>query len=319
MKTNILLAITMTMLLLTSCTHKDLDFPEGNSQLEVFFNWSLVPDAQPDGMLLTLFSGSSQPVSFHFANPEGGSLMVPSKNYGMIAYNDNIENLQTRGSIWNDFEIFAVPTVMTSISQMFASTRNIPKAPGTENQQIISEPDFLWVSACKDVDVKGGKTITMQMKSSTIIFPFSITGVENIGQITNIAASISGMSGSCYPASGTISAPDCIIPFELKSDGVSTIYGQVRTFGHSDDEPADTRHILVVYFQTADNSKYYVPIDVTDGIHKWILQHPPGGGQTPDDSYIEITDFSIPEPIGEDSGLQPAVDEWKEIDINIRM
>ena len=319
MKTYVLLAIATLMLLFTSCTHKDLDFPEGDSRLDVSFDWSAVQDARPDGMLLTLFSGSSQPVSFHFADSGGGSLTIPTGTYGMIAYNDNTENLHTRGSSWNDFEVYAVPTVMSSFSQMFASSRNIPMAPGTEDQQVISEPDFLWTSACRDVRVKGSGTVTMPMRASTVIFPFAITGVEDIGRITDIAGSISGMSGSCYPASATVSAPNCVIPFELESDGESTIYGQVRTFGHSDDEPAGTQHMLVIYFQTTDNSKYYVAIDVTGELHKWSGTHPSGGGEVPDGDFIEITDFSIPEPIGEDSGMKPSVDEWKEIDINIRM
>ena len=310
---------------ITSCSHKDLDFPEGDSQFNVSFDWSNAPDAQPDGMLLTLFSGNSQPVSFHLSDRSGGSLTVPTATYGMVAYNDNTENLLTRGSSWESFEIYSAPLNLAAFSQMFASSRanNIPMAPGTEDQLIISEPDLLWTSAKNAVNTKNNGTVTMVMRTATIIFPFAITGVENIDRITDIAGSISGMSGSCYPALAKTSAPNCVIPFELKSDGKGTVYGQVRTFGHSDDEAADTRHVFVIYFQLNDNTKYYVSVDVTDDLHKWHKLHPDGSGENPDGTPtvepIEIKDFSVPEPMGEDSGLKPSVDEWKEVDIGIRM
>ena len=315
MKRSLVLLTIFGVLLTSSCTHKDLDFG-GVADLTVLFDWSAVSDANPSSMMLSVFSGSSQPVFKPLQGKDGGGIMLPAGDYQMIGYNEDTEVLYTKGDKWGSFEICSQPTEFELKSRMFARSRAVPRGAGTENQQLIEEPDQLWTSVCEKATVTGivGRKVTMEMETATFVLNFVIKNVDNIEYITDILATVSGMSGSWIPAQHKCSDTECLIPFQLtKKD--DTFSGSVRTFGYrrTGNNGEAMKHLLVVYTEMTDGSRRYYTFDVTDGVNK---ADPATGNKV----EIVLEEMPVPKPIENNSaGLLPDVVEWEEIVIPLKM
>ena len=303
------LAFPMVMLAMSACDHKELDF-SGVADLTVDFDWSGISGANPSSMMLAAFSATSQPVQKPLSGKSGGSIMLPEGKYQLIAYNGDTETLYSQGANWSDFEICAQPTEFSSTSRMFAGTRTIPRGQGTENQNLVHEPDLLWTSAYDEVAVTGnvGRRVSMPMEDATYVIRFTIRNVENIDYIHDKLATVSGMSGSWLPAHHRCSATECIIPFELSADG-KTLSGAVRTFGHH--QGGDLKHLLVIYAEMSDGSKLYYTFDVTEAID----DADPASGEV----TVELEELPLPRPINNGTGLHPDVMDWQEVHIPVEM
>ena len=143
------LSVILLAVAASSC-QPDLVYPDDHTQpsyvsasVNVSFNWSKAPDADPKEMSLISFRGAAQPVQFQFVGREGGSLMLSEGERSFLAYNSDNE-YYTRGGSWADFEVFSNQTDLHTFSRMFASTRSVPKTRGTEDQPVIYEPEELW-------------------------------------------------------------------------------------------------------------------------------------------------------------------------------
>ena len=313
MKRSVALLTFLSVLLCSSCTHKDLDF-SGVADLTVEFDWSQVSSANPSSMMLAAFSSGSQPVQKPLQGKKGGGIMLPEGQYQLIAYNGDTENLFTRGSSWEAFEICAQPTEFALMSRMFAGTRTIPRGVGTEDQEIIQEPEALWTSAHGEAIVTGqvGRRVQMLMEEATYVLHFTIKNVDNIDYITDVLATISGMSGSWIPAQHRCADSECIIPFNMSADGKS-LSGSVRTFGHrlAGMDEDDLKHLLVIYAEMTDGSKLYYTFDVTEAVEE--------ADADSGDIEVELEELPLPRPIPEGTGLHPDVMDWQEIVIPINM
>lgn len=316
----------LTATTLTACCGSDTDGqdqPDG-SNLSVRLDWSDQPEAAPATMALAVFADGAQPVQTAFKGRDGGSLSLPANTYKLIAFNDDTEALFSRGSTWDDFEIYAQETELVVTARMFATTRSVPMARGTEDEQVIFEPDQLWTSAVSDAVVKseGLQTIVMPMESAITEYNFTVNNVDNLSYVADAMATISGMSASWLPAQHRCSDTHCIIPFSLSGEG-STLCGTIRTFGHCPDEghedPDDhANHILTIYVQMEDGSKVYFTSDVTEEMHD-SEHHSEEGGTGNTTIPIVIDQLPLPKPITNDNGLQPEVGEWVELNITIPM
>lgn len=317
-----LLAVWLLTMPLVSCNHKDLVYPSSSGELTVTFDWTKAPAAQPDGMLLTTFSGKSQPVTFHFSDCAGGTLLLPLGTFQMIAHNDNTENVHNRGTSWSDYELYALPTAISSFAQMFAATRNVPRAPGTENQKVVLEPDEMWAASQSEIQTAYATTVTLPMEPITEEYVFTIENVENLENVIEMAATLSGMAGTYYPVSRRCGDYDCIIPFAMDKTSGSSVKGTVRTFGNrlsnSYQEGNSVERKLVMYIMLNDYTKYYSAFDVTDAINK-ARQNTPSTATGQIQLSVTIDEFVIPEPLTNGSGMHAEVDEWQEINVNIRM
>ena len=304
----------LTLLLTSSCNHKELDFG-GVADLTVIFDWSKVRDANPSSMMLAVFSGSSQPVFKPLQGKDGGGIMLPAGDYQMVGYNEDTEVLYTKGNQWTDFEICSQATEFELKSRMFGRSRSVPRGAGTEDQQLIEEPDELWTSVCENVTVTGvvGRKVTMEMEEATFVLNFTIKNVDNITYLTDVLATVSGMSGSWQPAYHKCSDTECIIPFQLsKSD--NSLIGSVRTFGYRRTNSAGEamKHLLVVYTEMTDGSRRYYTFDVTDGVNK-------ADPATGNNVEIVLEELPVPKPIEKSAGLMPDVVDWEEVTIPLRM
>lgn len=316
-------------LLLTSCySHKELEH-SGAADVTVRFDWAAYPDAAPKTMALMVFADASSPVLLSFASQWGGTTVLPSGVYQFIGFNDDTYDLIAYGDTWQDFQIYSQPTSLVAFAPMFARQRAaaIPRAPFTDDQEVIFEPDQVWTAVhdYRQLDVLENNVLTMTMEDAITRYSFTINNVENLRYVTDIAATISGMSGSWIPALHRGSDTECIIPFNLTSDGTSTLTGTVRTFGHcpnhveGEDDGAEHEHSLVVYAQMMDGAKYYYTFDITEQLHEADPGGGGGGSETGGEIDITLDNVPLPKPLVNGSGIQPEVGGWTEVIVNIPM
>lgn len=307
-------------LLLLNCSHKELDFNQG-SGITLTYDWSVSPDASPSVMSLIVFSGEAQPVTYTFYNPYTNTISLIAGRYQLVSFNDDTESLLVRGSKWSSVEIYSIGSELANVSRMFAQTRTIPRAANTDDQPIIYEPERLWTSVVDDAMIEhfASSSVTMKMEEATCVYSFTIKNVENLSYVKEMAATISGVPGSWFPALHEPSATECIIPFLMEAVDESTIKGSVRVFGKSGHYSVNEagEHYLVIYAEMKDGAKVYYTVNATD-IMSTASQN--AGDGTGDVSIpIEIDGLPLPKPITNGSGFQPTVDQWEEIRINIPM
>lgn len=314
MKQSCILLVSGVLLLCTSCKHKDLDF---GSMVQVIINydWSHCPDASPLSMRLMAFIHGTQPEPYPSEGSQGVTIALPINTYDFIAYNSDTEVLITSGATWRDYEISCMKTVLEKTAKMFANTRAVPKAKGTEDEDVIFEPDPLWYSSASAVTLtaNGRNSYTLPMKEGTHNYVFQIDNVTNLDQVVDMVITVSGFSASLYPAIEECSDTHCVIPFKAYKNGSSSIKGTVRAFGHCPDPQQLHSHKLTLYMELDNGTKWYYTSDITDGMHD--EDHIDGGtGKT--DIPIVLPELPIPERFNA-GGLQPSVEEWQEIEIKV--
>ncbi len=308
------LALPMVMLVMSACDHKDLVFEVSNA-VTVNFDWSECPSASPSAMRLAVFEQNARTVFIPANGHENAQVELENGRYQFVAYNSDTEVLHSRGSDYNNFEIFSQEADIASFTRIFTRTLTLPRAKGTEGETFIEEPDPLWASALDRVTIPGASQIRMPMKSAIVRYTFTISNVENLDNVRAMAATVSGMSESYYPSRDACSESFCTIPFSMERSGTSEITGSVRTFGYWTEGTGDApTHKLVMYVETADGTKVYYTFDVTSLIEKASETVSDTGDIDVD---VEIKNLPLPEPITNGSGLHPMVDTWREVEIEI--
>ena len=285
-------------------------------EISINYDWNDCPDANPKSMRLMVFREGKQPEPFPSQGADGVTLVLPASTYSFIGYNSDTEVLTAKGSTWESFEIASMTTSLEKASRMFNNSRAIPMARGTENEDIIYEPDPLWSSAVDGIDLAHDSRhyYYLPMMADTHIYSFAINDVDNLESITEIIATISGVSGSCIPSLGEPSNTHCVVPFKMKPASGNSIAGTVRLFGHCPHQDSASKHHLVVYLQMKDGSRWYYTMDITDYMHDEDHSFN-GNGNT--SVPIVLPELPIPEPLTNGSGLQPSVEEWQEITVNV--
>ena len=160
--------------------------------------------------------------------------------------------------------------------------------------------------------------LTLMPHEQVCYYTYEIRHVENLGGITQMCASLSGMSGSVFCAAEQVRREEVTLPFEASVGDETTIEGEFLTFGHYDADTDVTRaegdaeetpHKLVLYVWLKDGSKYYYTFDVTDQV-----DNAPEKRRV----HIVIDGLTLPEPItGGD--MDVAVDDWIVVNEDITM
>ena len=159
--------------------------------------------------------------------------------------------------------------------------------------------------------------LTLMPHEQICYYTYEIRDVENMEGITQMCASLSGMSGSVFCAAEQVRREYVTLPFEASAGDETTIEGEFHTFGHYDadtdvtraDGDAEAPHKLVLYVWLKDGSKYYYTFDVTDQVD-----------EAPEKRrvHIVVDGLPLPEPItGGD--MDVAVDDWIVVNEDITM
>ena len=284
-------------------------------QMIINYDWSACPDASPQSMRLMAFAQGTQPEPYPSEGADGVTIALPINTYDFIAYNSDTELLIASGITWSDYEISCMQTMLEKMAKMFVNTRAIPMARGTENEDVIYEPDQLWYSAANGITTNTNRrnSYTLPMKEGTHNYVFQIDNVTNLDQVVDMVITVSGISASLYPASGECSDTHCVIPVKAYKNGSSSIKATLRAFGHCPDPEQQHAHKLTLYMELDNGTKWYYTSDITDGMHD--ENHIDGGtGNT--DIPIVLPELPIPERFNT-GGMQPSVEEWHEIEIKV--
>lgn len=303
---------------LTSCEHKDLCYDHPHRQnVEVTFDWSEAPDANPSTMSLYLYpENGGAPQRYEFTDRNGGCISVAAGTYDAICVNSDKEIHRINGK--ETRKSFEVTSAETRVLQglLASMAQSAPRATDGSKERVMSEPEMLWSAHAERLVIKtnGEKSfITLKPKARVKHCSVEIKNVQNLRGVKAMSASISGLSGGWFAGIDELSPEKVTIPFPVTVDVAnSKVTGSVNVFGHCPIQP--NKHILMVYAQLNDGSNWYYEDDVTDQIHD--------PEQKDDETHIkiELDKLPLPKPNpGTEGGLQPSVSKWNEIYIDIKM
>lgn len=162
-------AMLATLAFLTqSCDHKDLCYRnEHHTELEIKFDWSNVPDAQPRTMVVQLFRmDGSHYQRREFTSREGGKISIESGEYKILFHNGEMESVTERGNTFDDYLLATVPQpLLAPMGRGDLSTPPLPE--GAENQPVRGVPASVWGGKCSYLQVQenvSGQSLTLTPK-----------------------------------------------------------------------------------------------------------------------------------------------------------
>lgn len=300
-----------------SCHHKDVYMEEEmTSQLQVVFDWSNAPEADPTSMALYLYEeDGNQPMRFIFSNKTGGLIKSPFGIHHAICLNaDNTDWACMRGN--ENVESLEIYTQnATAIGSRAEAPSRLPRPEGTENERIAATPGMLWGSRTNNISItphSGMQTITMypeEVVCHYIVDVYDVTNLENI-ESSAVDATLSGMAEGY--SHGQQSATDNTVSMKINMTGDShkkCLHGEFLTFGECPSN--DARHYLTLYMILTDGSKWYHSFDVTDQVRN---------ASDPKHVHIIIRGLDLPEPPRQgDTELSTDVNEWQPVEIGLTM
>lgn len=312
-----LLLLLLLSVSAVSCRHKDLYMEEDmTSQLQVVFDWSNAPDADPSSMALYLYEENGHsPMRFIFSNKTGGLIKAPFGIHHAICLNaDNTDWACLRGhESVETLEIYTQDAVAIGTRGDDVST--IPRPDGTEAERIAATPGMLWGTRTNGISIvphSGMQTITMYPQEAVCHYIVDVYDVENLEGVESSAvdATLSGMAEGYSHGQQSPTDNNVTMKFNLTGNATqNNLHGEFLTFGECPTNKA--KHHLTLYMMMTDGSKWYHDFDVTDQVSK-----------APDPTHVHIIvrGLDLPQPQERESTeLTTDVNEWQAVNIGLEM
>lgn len=301
---------------LTACEHKDLCYDHGHVvSVQVNFDWQKAPDADPRGMNIWFFpEEGGEPLRFGFNGREGGVARIPAGNYRALCINTDSDVLLYRNTnTWDGFEVYTRDASLLEGLGLMTTTSKAPAAEGAEDERVVLPPDLNWTARLENITIEYADpdaSITFVPEQVVCTYDVEVRNVQNLATVSAVSGALSGMAGSWFVGTHTPGADVCTLPFEAQSDKASTITARFYNFGHQPTSHDDKAHKLTVYVVQGDGQQVYYTFDVTDQVHN-----------APDPRHVTIVveGLELPEPIVSGSGLNPSVDGWENVNVDVVM
>ena len=243
-----------------------------------------------------------------FLPPTGGQVsLIPAREYDVLVYNFDTESTWLENENWWN-KIYA----STSLIPDSFRTKLRSRASKTDDEQIVYDPDHLYVGRLNDVFIPSrsvdAPAVVLDITCRTVVESWiievkTITGAKNIGSMAGVVTSLSGSNKIAYDER---SAEYVSVYFDnqvIDADGVLT--AKFNTFGWTDriTEP----QVLSLVFTDIAGKGHVFNIDVSN---QFIDNK---------EQIIRInTEIDIPEPMTTgDGGFVPKVEEWGEVNTDI--
>ena len=325
------LCLSVLLLLLASCEHKELCYHHPHDRLvRVAFDWRDASQADPDGMCVYFYpmeGGAGR--RFDFGNTTGGEVELRVGRYKVMCYNNDTEVVEFYNT--DDYLSHGVFTREGNVLEpIYGNEANYaPRADGTEEERVVLCPDMMWGCTVAEVEITesgvsyvcgdaqgAGQTvtdeqvITLYPHELVCTYTYEVRNVSNLKHMREICGSISGMAGTLTFTGESLGRECVTLPFAGAAAGGSTITGQFYTFGHHADNPQP--HRMVFYVVMDDGGKYCYKdgdnLDVTTQVHN-----------APDFRHVHIIidGLDLPQPIENGHGFDPSVDDWEEVEDEI--
>ena len=274
----------LALLLLVGCRRNEICYDEFDAQVPVRIDllWTARP-ALPSGFYACFYPLEARPF-VDYLDTYGGVLNLTPSHYSVVTFSNDTEKVRFRNTTtYETFEAYVDAATRPSL------TAGAPMEVG------IAEPDRLFAASVRDVEVAAtGDTVVIEKYPQRLfaVYPFEVSGLTGVENLSAIRASVSGMAPSVFLASGELGAnPSTVfLNFRRTADGIE---GGFSTFGHYAD-PA-VRHIftLELLYQGRVTRLEY---DVTEMLHT-----------TDRISIVERIDFP---PVTGGGGFDTGVGGW---------
>ena len=292
--------LAMFLLLLTqSCDHKDLCYRnEHHTELEIKFDWSNAPDAQPRTMVVQLFRvDGSHYQRREFTSREGGKISIESGEYKILFHNGEMESVTERGNTFDNYLLATVPQpLLDPMGRGDLSTPPLPE--GAEGQPVRGVPASVWGGKCSYLQVQEdvpAQSLTLTPEAATAEYTVEVRNVENMSDQIDISAALSGMAEGWSPASWQPAGKPVIMPLEMQRyTDEKMLVARFASFGHCP-HGEEGKHVLTIY---TSNQKYFHH-DVTEQLHT-----------ATDPAHILIVIDGLKIPSGEGGGMNPDISGW---------
>ena len=330
-----LLSLLCLLPILTACEHKELCYQHPHvGHIRVEFDWMYAPEANPAGMCVLFYPvGGGEPIRYDFRGTTGGEVQLRSGSYLVMCYNNDTEAVLFSGT--NNFFTHTLYTRVGNVLEpIYGNGANY--APRADDEPVVICPDQMWGSVATEMEVgdfgvryhshrlDGRATvvevpiteeqvIVLYPHELTCTYTYEVRNVSNLKHVSQMCASLSGMAGRLTVADESLSAESVTLPFEAKSDGNSTIYGQFYTFGRNLDNPERNRLLLYIILDNGDKFLYGSDADRFDVTDQVI--------SAPDRRHVHIIvdGLDLPQPIENGHGFSPSVDDWQVVNEIIQM
>ena len=243
-----------------------------------------------------------------FLPPTGGQVsLIPAREYDVLVYNFDTESTWLENENWWN-KIYA----STSLIPDSFRTKLRSRASKTDDEQIVYDPDHLYVGRLNDVFIPSrsvdAPAVVLDIKCETVVESWiievkTITGKKNIGSMAGVVTSLAGSNRIAFDER---SAEYVSVYFDnqvIDENGVLT--ARFNTFGWT--EKIGEAQVLSLVFTDVAGKGHVFNIDVSN---QFVDNK---------EQIIRInTEIDIPEPMTSgDGGFVPKVDEWDEINTDI--
>ena len=296
-------AIMIAAVFMPGCEHNELCYDHTHvTELNVEFDWSQAPDADPSTMVVHFFRpDGSLYRRVEFTQRTGGKVRLEAGEYRILFHNGNMETVYELGNSHSDY---ALSGVSRSILEPMGREGDAPRPPESADQLIFSAPDQVWAGSHSAIEILpgvAGQTVKLTPVEATMEYTVEITGVENLRDDIDVSAAITGMSPLYRLAEGCHGGEAATLPISVERVGDNTLVAHFRTFGHC--PQTELAHTFSVYTP----NKFFVNYDITEKMHN---------APDPRHVVIEIHGLRLP-----DAGMGTEISGWEnveeyEIDMN---
>lgn len=301
------LFILLLTLVLTSCEHKELKFPQTVKfrSLRVVLKWEQLADFEkPEGMRVIFFplQGKGDPWIFDFPHGEEKTIELPANDYAVASYNYDAD-----GVLWKNPDSFW---------RFTAYTRSVQTPDG---EQACITPPWMCGYQLDRISVKDdGKedelVITLHPENKVSRYTYEVRGIRHLERVADIRASLSGMSGSLLLANDEL--PDDVPSERLLFGGEvkdSQIKGGFYTFGYR--QKSTEPLVFKLYIKSRTGKLHVLEQDVTQQVRSFPVK-----GHIGNVHLVLNFDFDIPEESGgnkNDTGFDVGADDWADVNTDI--
>ncbi len=296
-------AIMIAAVFMPGCENNELCYDHTHvTELNVEFDWSQAPDADPSTMVVHFFRpDGSLYRRVEFTQRTGGKVRLEAGEYSILFHNGNMETVYELGNSHSDY---ALSGVSRSILEPMGREGDAPRPPESADQLIFSAPDQVWAGSHSAIEILpgvAGQTVKLTPVEATMEYTVEITGVENLRDDIDVSAAITGMSPLYRLAEGCHGGEAATLPISVERVGDNTLVAHFRTFGHC--PQTELAHTFSVY----TSNKFFVNYDITEKMHN---------APDPRHVVIEIHGLRLP-----DAGMGTEISGWEnveeyEIDMN---
>ena len=304
------------MIAFMSCTHKELCYDHSHiAELNVSFDWTNLPGAEPESMSLYLFSeDGNNPQRYELLGHEGATIKVSKGIYHALFLNSDTRNIECRDR--NHISTFLVTSKdedpISTYASFGADLLDSSIDEIHQNERVARQPEMLWAGCYHDIVVGDGENnITLNPVQSVIGVTINIHNVHNLGNISSIRGTISGFAEGVLLESGMRN--ECSVTHSLDIqiyEDLTMLYAELYTFG--DCLSGSGNHYVDLYVTLKDATQWKYSYDVTSQVH-----------EATDNLHINIVLENLPVPElspGEGGGgVLPYVGEWKTVEIGLMM